>query len=496
MVARTHQVLWAEVRDRLHSNLREDRYSRWIAPLRVRSRVGETLELAVANEFMKEWLERYYVGAIGREVRDVTGGSIALLVVVAPDLFPEVPREQERIFGSDSPTPGATGLMDGDSSGSTASCSSGVAFESGDVAEPSRIPRKASNNGFAPTLESFVVGVSNRLGLNAVSSVLDRPGAVFNPLYLHGPTAVGKTHLLKGLWKALRGRARRGDDVFEKRPRSPHEAPRVKYLTAEEFTNQFVQSLQEGTLKKFRQRFRSLDVLIVDDIHLLARKKKTQEECLYTFNALVDNSRQVILAGHSEPREIEDFSRALSTRFVSGLVVGLKSPDSKTRAGILRTYARRLDCHFDSSILAFVAESVRGNARELLGALKQLKIHADLDGGVLSLGQAKEILAQWIHESQRQITLVRICEVVTSYFGLAGEALVSRSRERRVAFARQIAMYLARRFTSRSLAEIGRHLGDRTYTTVKSGETKIQALLLRNPHFVRELDEIVDLLEG
>jgi chromosomal replication initiator protein len=270
----------------------------------------------------------------------------------------------------------------------------------------------------------------------------------------------------------------------------------VKYLTSEEFTNQFVLSLQKGTFDKFRERFRSLDVLLVDDVQLLVSKKKTQEEFLHTFNALVDSARQVVLGCDVPPKGLPDLSRAMVTRFMSGLVVGLKRPDLETRIGILEQHSKRLSGRFDREVLQTVAGALRGNARELIGALKRLDIHARVDGRPLCVEQARDILAEFLHEKSRQVSAAKILRVVASHYGLTSEALTSTSRQRTVVLARQVAMYLMRRYTGRSLAQVGVLFGKRSHATAKAAEGKVVALLERDAHFVQELDEIVEALEG
>jgi chromosomal replication initiator protein len=332
------------------------------------------------------------------------------------------------------------------------------------------------------TLENFVVGSSNHLAFNAALQVLDSPGVLYNPFFVHGPPGVGKTHLLKGLCRAFRHcRRRRNAGPRATAPGDDGAAAgaflRVSYITGEQFFNQFAASVQDGTVRKFRERYRSLDVLLVDDIHLLINKKKTQEEFLHTFNSLADGGRQVVLASDSSPKSLTDLGASLVGRFVSGLVVGIKKPDYETRLGIARLEAQRLQLRLDESILAFVAERVRGSARELIGALKQIAIQDQVHGGDLDLKAVEEALADFIREDEQRLTLPRIQEVVAAHFQLAPEALASPSRLRQVAIARQVAMFLARRHTRCSLCEIGRHFGNRNHTTVRCAIARVEGLI-------------------
>jgi chromosomal replication initiator protein len=359
----------------------------------------------------------------------------------------------------------------------------------------------SSSSALDMTLESFVVGPSNRLAFNAALQLLDSPGNLYNPFFVHGPPGVGKTHLLKGLCHAFRHRRRGPKDVA----RSPSGvettagqgfACRVRYLSGEQFFNQFAASVQDGTVRKFRERYRSLDVLIVDDVHLLVNKKKTQVEFLHTFNSLAETGRQVILASDAPPKSLGDLDRGLVGRFLSGLVVGIKKPDYETRLGIASMQARRFTTRFDESVLRFLAERVRGSARELIGAMKQVDIHAQLNGGALSLRQAEEALAELIREEERRVTLSRIVVVVAAHFRLSPEVLVSPSRQRHVALARQTGMFLARQYTGKSLGEIGKHFGNRNHTTVRCALAKVERLLTQSgDRLVWEISQIRETLE-
>ena len=451
MPTEAHEALWAEASEQLRHRF-GDRFERWLAPLKVLSAEGPSFRLGVASEFMRDWIESHYAAAITEVLGQASGGTMVLEFQVDPGLFMEVKREERRIFAPES---------------------------------PSAPPRPTRRHGAEPTLESYVVGVCNCLGYNAAMQVLECPGGHYNPLFVHGPTGVGKTHLLKGL-----------EHVFRAGKKPGHASPKVKYLTSEDFTNQFVQSLQKGTLGKFRERFRSLDVLVLDDVQSLAHKKKTQEEFLYTFNTLVDSARQVILACDVAPNALSDLSRGMVTRFMSGLVVGLKRPDRRTRIGILELRAKRLSSQFDVKVLEFVADTIRGSARELIGALTHLDIHARLDGGSLSVDRTREILAEFLHEKRRQISAQKILRVVARHYGLPSEALVSKNRQRTTVFARHVAMYLMRRYTGKSLAQVGLLFGKRSHTTTKAAETRIESLLEANSHFVHELDDIVEALES
>ena len=347
------------------------------------------------------------------------------------------------------------------------------------------------------TLDSFVVGPTNHLAYNAILQVLERPGSLYNPLFLHGPSGVGKTHLLKGLYRVLRSRRRGARGGGGSRSRLPGGALyKVAYVTGEQFFFHYSSSVQDGTSRKFRDRYRSLDVLIVDDVQLLIGKRKTQVEFLHTFSSLVESGRQIILVSDVPPRSLKELDSSLVGRFLSGLVVGIKKPDFATRLGVLRGQATRLPTRIDDRILRFLAENVRGSARELIGSLMKLDIHAQLNGGGLDFEEAREVLTEFERELRRRIDMAKIRDIVARHYGVLADVLVSRSRQRHVAHARQVAMYLARHHTAHSLAEIGKFFGRRNHTTVRCAELKIARMLeaqdLRVKHDMSAILELLD----
>jgi chromosomal replication initiator protein len=238
-------------------------------------------------------------------------------------------------------------------------------------------------------------------------------------------------------------------------------------------------------------------VLIVDDVHLLVNKRKTQVEFLHTFNSLAETGRQVILASDAPPKAMDDLDPALVGRFMSGLVTGIRKPDYETRLGIVRLYARCQGNRIRGDILNFLAQSVRGSARELIGALKQIEIHTQVAGAPLSLQEARVALAELIREQERQISLERVKGVVAEHFGISPEALLSAARQRHVVRARQVAMFLARQYTKKTLGEIGRYFGKRNHTTVRSALARVEGLLGEPGEKLEvEVQQLRELLES
>jgi chromosomal replication initiator protein len=247
-------------------------------------------------------------------------------------------------------------------------------------------------------------------------------------------------------------------------------------MTGEQFFQQFASSVQDGTVRRFRERQRSSDILIIDDVHMLVNKRKTQVEFLHTFTSLVDSGRQIILASDVPPKAMKEIDPALVGRFLSGLVAGMRKPDFDTRLGIARARARRLSSPIGDDVLQFLAQGVRSSAREIIGALLQLDMEAQLGGGKMTVDRARGVLARYLREQENRIDLARIHRVVAQHYRLDPELLTATARERRVSLARQVAMYLARRYTSKSLSEIGKYFGNRNYSTVRCAVMRIDAL--------------------
>lgn len=296
------------------------------------------------------------------------------------------------------------------------------------------------------TLESFVVGPSNQLAFSAAQAVAKGPKADFNPLFIHGTCGLGKTHLLQGICNtvnsATNGRARRW-----------------RYVSGEQFTNEFIQALKNKRLEEFRATYRKLDLLAIDDVHFLAAKRATQEEFLHTFNAIDAAGKQVIMASDAHPRMVSQFTEQLVSRFISGMVVKIDSPDHATRVKILRRRAGTINAAVGDEVLDYIAMHIRGNVRELEGALVKLSALAALGNEPVTLAMATEALAEHLAQTDSVLTLGDIEMIVAAYFGITPADIHSSRRTRTVSLAHMISMALARRHTPMSFPEIGRFMG-------------------------------------
>lgn len=416
----------------LESNIAErvgpQRYKLWFKNATRFILADEFVRVEVPNVFVGEWIERHFLGDIKEAIREVTGREREVAFSIDAELAKQLRRKQP---------------------------DSQVEYAAG---HPERLARTRKRGG-APAaqaqlpgkLEDFVVGESNRLAHSCARSVIEYPATHFNPLFIHGGCGLGKTHLLQAICNELRVR---------------HPAARWAYVSGEDFTNQFVFAVKNGEREAFRQRYRRLDVLVIDDVHFFANKRATQEEFLHTFNAIDATGKQVVMASDAHPKLIGHLSDSLVSRFIAGMVVKIDSPDYATRIGVLRKRAGRFDFEVPETVVEYIAEHFRTNVRELEGALLKLVALARLSGESLTLSLAERALGDMIDHTVPAVKLTDIESVVAIYFGLTPADLHTSRKTRTIALARGTAMYLARKHTAMSFPEIGRFMGNKNHSTV------------------------------
>ena len=343
--------------------------------------------------------------------------------------------------------------------------------------------------------ENFVTGPDNRLAHAASIAVADRPGEAYNPLFLHGGCGLGKTHLLQAICQRL----------LEKRP-----GLKILYLSCDAFINQFMNAVESGDMNNFRFRYRSADVLVIDDIHFLKGRERTQEEFFHTFNTLFQQRKQVVLSADAAPSELPELEDRLISRFNSGLVAPVEKPCFETRVAILRLKARLRGLELGDDVLDYVAGRIDANTRELEGAISKLQGLSLLAGGQLlngnpdaqpqpiDLAMAKQALGDSGQPADevRRITIDTIIDAVCRYFGVKQSDLQGKRRNRSIAFPRQVCMFLARRHTRYSLEEIGGYFGGRDHTTVLHGVRQVTNLVETNPEIADQVKRVEQQLQG
>jgi len=413
----THESVWAEASKTLKGILNPELFTRWFLPIRPLSIDDGALVLGVANEFYLIWLQDNFLPLIRDAVCRSSTEGLRVKLVVSEALQT-----------------------------STAAATTGMAV----VSDRPVVSNLKLNPRY--TFESFVVGPNSHHGHAAALAVAQNPGRAYNPLFLYGGVGLGKTHLMQAIGHHA--------SVCPKRAV-------VSYVTCEQFTNDFIQAIQDAALPKFRKRYRQCDVLLIDDVHFLAGKERLQEEFFHTFNALFDSHRQIVLSCDRPAAEVANLESRLVSRFEWGLVAELLIPDFETRLAIVRNRAASMKVRIPDDILAYLAANIRANIRRLEGALTRVACHASLSSKHLSVEAVALILRDLLHEeSKLRLTISAIQEQVAEHFDLRQADMTSRRRPASVAFPRQIAMYLSRTLTDHSLTDIGDHFGGRDHGTV------------------------------
>ena len=398
------------------------------------------VKVSVPNPFVANWIETHYQGQIAEVAKAKIGTDHSVVVTIDASLASEI-RKNELDSQADIVAKATQGR--------------------------GRPRRKIPISPLRHKLGDFVVGSSNRLAYSAAITVAGAAKPPFNPLFIHGTCGVGKTHLLQGICEMA------GKSFRDGRP------TRWRYVTGEQFTNEFIQSLRNRNLDHFRDRYRKLDLLAIDDVHFLAAKKATQDEFLHTFNTIESVGNQVVMASDAHPRLVGQLNPQLVSRFVSGMVVKVDSPDKETRMEILHRRARRMKLNVRRDVLEYVAMHIRGSVRELEGALIKLAALAELDGGKVSLSLATEALSDYLARTDSVLTLGDIEAAVATYFGITPADIHSSRRTRTVSTARMVAMYLVRGHTSMSYPEIGQAMGKHHSSVVLSVQ-RLESLIAKD----------------
>lgn len=420
------------------------KFELWFSTVRLADTSGDPVEVTLGNEFLCEWVARNYLDEVHEAVAECLGEPRRVRFAVDPQAQPE-PAQPQR-----------------------------------DSGERNRDYFMSNSDvGLNPryTFDNFIVGPSNQLAHAASSAVSEALAGSYNPLFVHGSVGLGKTHLLQAIChKAM----------------SSGRSLKVLYLSSETFVNQFIASIEQGDLERFRYRYRNVDMLLVDDIHLLAHKERTQEEFFHTFNALHNAERQIVLASDSPPDEIPTLRDRLSSRFKWGLVAQVAAPRFETRLAILRRKAIDRGAELPNDVLNFLAEHIDSNIRELEGAVTKVLGYAQLIGRPVDVAMAHDALGTGDSGiSTRTVTGVeRIQEVVCEHFGVKIADLQGRRRTQSIALPRQVAMALARRLTGLSLEEIGGRFGGRDHSTVLYAVSRMKDRTERDPSFRTLLNEL------
>ncbi len=489
--------VWARSLEDLNGMQIEAHQRAWLKLTRPLGLVENTALIATPNEFVKEQLETRLRTLITHALSRELGRSIQLAVTVDPatDVRPLPAESGEPPDGAEQPDPGAAqpagprlhGTAPGqhDRAAGTRQAGSNGATAPPKPARPGGGPAAArpAATRLNPkyTFETFVIGSSNRFAHAAAVAVAEAPAKAYNPLFIYGDSGLGKTHLLHAIGHYAQ--------IF-------YQGVKVRYVSSEEFTNDFINMIRDGKQDGFRRRYRDVDVLLVDDIQFLENKEGTQEEFFHTFNTLHNASKQIVISSDRAPKRLVTLEDRLRSRFEWGLLTDVQPPELETRIAILRKKAEQEGLNAPPEVLEYIASRISTNIRELEGALIRVTAFASLNRQSVDLQLAEIVLKDLIPEAQGpQITASMIMGQTASYFGLSIDDLCGTSRSRVLATARQIAMYLCRELTDLSLPKIGQQFGGRDHTTVMYADRKIRSLMAERRSIYNQVTELTNRIK-
>jgi chromosomal replication initiator protein len=438
-------TIWEQALAFLKESINQQTYQTWFEPIRFVESNEKSIVLGVPNKFFKNWVEEHYFDLIVRSLENICNKKLSIELVILPDdsgAAKESAQEEGRIKKEGTREP---------SSEEPKKYIFPFFFKKTLPGEETRLNSKY-------TFDSFVVGSSNRFAHAAALAVSESPAKAYNPLFIYGKVGLGKTHLMQAI----------GHYILNTKPNI-----KFIYISSEKFTNQLISAIQNRTTLKFRQMYRNVDLLLIDDIHFIAGKESTQEEFFHTFNTLYDAHKQIVVSSDRSPKDISALEERLVSRFEWGLVTDIQPPDVETRIAILRKKAEREGVNTPDDVTYFIAERIRSNIRELEGALIRVAAYAKLVNRDVSLELVKEVLKDLFKETEKKITIELIQQKVAQYFDVRLSDMRNKRRMRAIAYPRQIAMYLSRDLTDCSLLEIGEQFGGRDHSTVLHAYDKI-----------------------
>ena len=418
--------LVSKIKELLKPEVTKISYDTWILPLDIRSIENDNIVFTTTSEYQKDFIENKYRSLIFNTLRYITNKDWTFSVI---DLSKETPQEDEIVISDDSNTPSTD------------------------------ITTNRSTLNPKYTFDTFVVGNSNRFAHAAALAVGNEPGKAYNPLFLYGGVGLGKTHLMHSI----------GNRILEN-----SNTTNLLYVTSEKFTNQLINAIKDNKNEVFRNKYRSIDVLLIDDIQFIAGKERVQEEFFHTFNSLYEDRKQIIISSDKPPRDIQFLEDRLKSRFEWGLLADISCPDYETRLAILRKKSQDENIIIDDSILSDIATKIDSNIRELEGVLNKIVARASLTHSPITIELAENIINEFKYESEKVISCDFIKETVAKYFSINKDELAGEKRSNDIAFPRQIAMYLCREIANMSFPQIGTDFGGRDHSTVMHAYNKIK----------------------
>ncbi len=480
---------WVRILGALEKKVNRQSFETWLKPTRYSRTVGSTLFVRIPSSEFEHIGDKY--GDLIEEAIETLHLDIKSVTFETPQQDPNAPRVRED--GGFAPVPSHSASAPRSAGGANASANG-----NGSNGSQSAPAQRGNHAPTAPGIEqarfdwntaaqlnpryqfdTFVIGSGNQFATAAAKAVAERPSKAYNPLFLYGGAGMGKTHLLHAI----------GADV---KRRQPHAA--ISYVSGEKFTNEMINSVRYDKMTSFRDKFRNVDVLLIDDIQFLAGKERTQEEFFHTFNTLHEQDKQIVIASDRPPKELADFEDRLRSRFEWGLIADIQPPDLETKVAILQRKAESEQAQLPTDVAMFIASNVRTNVRELEGALIRVIAWCSHHGVECSLAVAQQCLKQFIDTQVRKITIEAIQRAVAEQFGMRVPELKQKNNSRQIVVPRQIAMYLAKQMTEASLPEIGRQFGGKHHTTVMHSIAKIDEQRRADKDLNRTLNKLMETL--
>ncbi|PWA06696.1 chromosomal replication initiator protein DnaA [Pueribacillus theae] len=442
--------LWDRALEEIEKRVSKPSFETWLKSTKAHAIENDLLIVAAPNEFARDWLENRYTSLIAEIIQEITGSTLEIKFIT-----PQQNSDEEI-----------------------------------EVKKPKKMPKINNTANDSPktmlnqkyTFDTFVIGSGNRFAHAASLAVAEAPAKAYNPLFIYGGVGLGKTHLMQAI----------GHYVLEHNP-----GTRVVYLSSEKFTNEFINSIRDNDADNFRNKYRNVDILLIDDIQFLAGKEQTQEEFFHTFNSLHEEQKQIVISSDRPPKEIPTLEDRLRSRFEWGLITDITPPDLETRIAILRKKAKADGLDIPNEVMIYIANQIDTNIRELEGALIRVVAYSSLVNQDMDAGLAAEALKDIIPSSRPKIiTIQAIQQEISDKFNIKMEDFAAKKRTKSIAFPRQIAMYLSRELTDLSLPKIGEEFGGRDHTTVIHAHDKISKLIMTDSNVKQQIDEIIQDLKN
>ncbi len=433
---------WTKTIEAIGTKVGNQAFDLWFRPLKLVQFKNESVVLEVPNKFFKEWIEDHYPGIISETIEDFVKKEVSV---------------RYRVFEK----------------------KEAPAIKKIETRQENRRAKLASRGIFLNpkfTFNTFVVGASNQFAHAASRAIADAPGKAYNPLFIYGGVGLGKTHLMNAI----------GNKIIDQQNNV-----KMLYAPAEQFTNEFVYSMRNDKMEEFKAKYRTLDVLIIDDIQFIAGKSGTQEEMFHTFNALYDTQKQIVFSSDRPPKDISPITERLRSRFGMGLIADIQIPDVETKMAILGKKSEMEGIELPEDVNYFLASKIKSNVRDLEACMIRLGAHSSLTGKIITVEMAKDVLKDLIYDEEKALTIEYVQKIVCEYFGLKVQEIKAKRRTRDIAFPRQVAMYLSKSLTDSSLNEIGKNFGGKDHSTVIHACKLIEERRNRDEEFDKKVEYLI-----